>query len=173
MQRRVSRSETEELVARLRSAIPGLALRTTFIVGFPGETEAEFTELVEFVKHSRFERVGVFPYSFEPGTPATRLEEHLAEEVKIQRRDRLMETQQKIAFAWAREQSGKEIEVIVDGADPEMPNHVLARSHADAPDIDCAVRVKGKNLRAGDLARVKITGADGYDLVGRAIGAGR
>jgi ribosomal protein S12 methylthiotransferase len=173
MQRRVNRSATEELIARLRSAIPGLALRTTFITGFPGETDAEFEELVAFVRAQRFERAGVFPYSTEPGTPAARLDGHLPEEVKLARRDRLMETQQEVAFAWAAGQVGKEIEVIVDGADPEVPNHVLARGHADAPDIDALVRVKGKNLRAGDLARVKVTGADGYDLAARALGPGR
>jgi ribosomal protein S12 methylthiotransferase len=173
MQRRVTREETVGLVGKLRKAIPSLALRTTFIVGFPGETEQEFEELRDFIAETRFERLGVFPYSFEPGTPATRLEDHLPEEVKNERRDRLMELQQGIAFEWAAGQVGREIDVIVDGPDPEMPNHVLARSQADSPEIDCLVRVKARNLRAGDLARVKVTGADGYDLVGRALGQGR
>ena len=74
-----------------------------------------------------------------------------------------------MAFAWSRQQVGREIEVIIDGPDPEVPNHALARSHADAPDIDGLVRVKGKNLRPGDLVRVKVTGADGYDLAARAL----
>ena len=169
MQRRVNRAATEDLLARLRSAIPGLALRTTFIVGFPGETDTEFEELLAFVKETRFERAGVFPYSFEPGTPATRLDGHLPEEVKQERRDRLMEAQQEVAFSWTQQQVGKDLEVIVDGPDPEVPNHVLARSYADAPDIDGVVRVKGKGLRAGDLVRVKVTAADGYDLAARAI----
>lgn len=169
MQRRVNRAETEELLSRLRRAIPNLALRTTFIVGFPGETEAEFEELCNFVQAAHFERVGVFPYSPEPGTPAMRLPDHLPEEVKHQRRDRLMEIQQEIAFAWTREQVGKELEVLVDGPDPEMPGYVLARSYADAPDIDCVVRLKSKGLHAGDLVRARITGADGYDLVARAL----
>ena len=85
------------------AAIPNLAMRTTFIVGFPGETEAEFEELVEFVRESTFERAGVFPYSFEPGTPATRLDGHLPEEVKQERRDRLMAVQQEVAFDWSRQ----------------------------------------------------------------------
>jgi ribosomal protein S12 methylthiotransferase len=174
MQRRVNRSATEELLARLRGAIPGLVLRTTFIVGFPGETEEEFEELVDFVRQTRFERAGVFPYSYEPDTPATRLDGHLPEEVKTQRRDRLMAAQQEVAFAWAAAQVGRQIEVIVDGADPELSkSHVLARGHADAPDIDCLVRVKGKNLYAGDIVPVKVTAADGYDLAGRALGPGR
>src|SRR3954447_12014993 len=102
MQRRVNRPATEELLARLRSAIPNLTLRTTFIVGFPGETEAEFEELVDFVRQAKFERAGVFPYSFEPDTPATRLDGHLPEEVKAERRDELMAIQQEVAFEWAR-----------------------------------------------------------------------
>jgi ribosomal protein S12 methylthiotransferase len=173
MQRRVSRAQVEELLGRLRQAIPGLTLRTTFIVGFPGETEAEFEELCDFVRQTRFERVGVFPYSFEPGTPATRLDGHLADEVKQLRRDRLMALQQEIALGWSAAQLGKQIEVLVDGPDPEIPGHALARGHADAPDIDCLVRVKGKGLHPGDLVRVKVTGADGYDLVGRAVGPAR
>jgi ribosomal protein S12 methylthiotransferase len=173
MQRRVNRRATEDLLGRLRSAIPGLVLRTTFIVGFPGETEAEFEELCDFVRTAGFERAGVFPYSFEPGTPSARLDGHLPEEVKQERRDRLMEIQQEVAFRWGAAQVGKELEVIVDGPDAELPNHVLARGHADAPDIDGLVRVKGKALRGGDLVRVKVTGADGYDLAARALGPGR
>ncbi|MBL8796708.1 MAG: 30S ribosomal protein S12 methylthiotransferase RimO [Planctomycetia bacterium] len=169
MQRRVNRRETEDLLGRLRQAIPDLVLRTTFIVGFPGETEAEFAELSEFVEKTRFERVGVFPYSFEPGTPATRLEGHLAEEVKLERRNRLMEVQQSAAFDWGRQQVGRELDVIVDGPDPEVPNHWLGRGYADAPDIDGVVRVKGKGLQPGDLVRVKVTAADGYDLAARAL----
>jgi ribosomal protein S12 methylthiotransferase len=169
MQRRVNRVETEDLLARLRMAIPNLALRTTFIVGFPGETDAEFEELRAFMQATRFERAGVFPYSLEPDTPAARLPDHLPEEVKAERRDRLMALQQEIAFAWTREQVGKELEVIVDAADPEVPGHVLARGHADAPEIDCTVRVKGKNMRPGDLVKARVTGADGYDLIARAL----
>jgi ribosomal protein S12 methylthiotransferase len=169
MQRRVSRAETEDLLARLRSAIPNLTLRTTFIVGFPGETETEFEELCDFVRTARFERAGVFPYSLEPDTPAERLPDHLPEEIKQERRNRLMAIQQEIAFAWTQRQVGKELEAIVDGPDPEVPGHVLARSHADAPDIDCVVRLKGKGLCRGDLVRARVTAADGYDLAARAI----
>jgi ribosomal protein S12 methylthiotransferase len=173
MQRRVNRASIEELVRRLRSSIRGLTLRTTFIVGFPGETDEEFEELLAFVKTREFERVGVFPYSLEPGTPAARLGGHLPEELKLERRNRLMEVQQGIAFAWSSRQVGQDCEVIVDGPDPEIPNHFVARSHADAPEIDAVVRVRGKNLRPGDIVPVKVTAADGYDLVGRAIGQGR
>jgi ribosomal protein S12 methylthiotransferase len=173
MQRKVNRAATEELLSRLRAALPALAMRTTFIVGFPGETDAEFEELLTFAKEQRFERVGVFPYSLEPGTPAARLPDQIPEDVKLERRNRLMEAQQEIAFQWSQRQVGKELEVLIDGPDPELPNHALSRSYADAPDIDCVVRVKGKNLHAGDLVRVKVTAADGYDLAARALASGR
>jgi ribosomal protein S12 methylthiotransferase len=173
MQRRVRRHEIEELLAKLRAAIPDLTMRTTFIVGFPGETGAEFEELVAFVREAKFERCGVFTYSYEPGTPAVKLDGNMAEEIKQQRRAILMEAQQPIALAWSKAQVGKTLEVIVDGPDPEVPNHVQARGHADTPDIDCMVRVKGKGLQAGDIVQVKITGADHYDLAGRAVGAVR
>jgi ribosomal protein S12 methylthiotransferase len=173
MQRRVRRQDIEELLGKLRKSIPNLTMRTTFIVGFPGETEAEFAELVDFVETARFERCGVFTYSFEPGTPAVKLDGHLEEAVKQERRARLMEAQQTVALAWSAAQVGKTIDVIVDGPDPELPGQVQARGHADAPDIDCLVRVKAKGLQAGDIVPVKITAADGYDLVGRAVGAVR
>jgi len=173
MQRRVTRASTEEMIARMRAKWPGLAMRTTFIVGFPGETDAEVDELADFVKGAGFERAGVFTYSFEPGTPAVKLDGHMDEDIKAARRDRIMEVQQEVAFDWSEKQVGREIEVIIDGPDPEFPNHSLARSHADAPDIDGVVRVKGKNLRSGDIIRAKVTAADGYDLAARAVGKAR
>jgi ribosomal protein S12 methylthiotransferase len=169
MARRVNRRETEDLLTRLRGAIPNLALRTTFIVGFPGETEAEFEELTEFARDASFERAGVFAYSFEPDTPAARLDGHLSEEIKEERRGRLMQVQQEIAFRWSESRVKTELDVLIDAADPEMPNYACGRCYADAPDIDGMVRVKGKGLQPGDLIRVKVTGADGYDLAARAI----
>ncbi len=173
MVRRVDREQTEALLTRLRKAVPNLALRTTFIVGFPGETDAEFEELRAFVAAAKFERCGVFPYSLEPDTPAAKLDGHLPEGVKLARRDALMEVQQRVAFAWAAGQVGREVEAIIDGPDPEFANHFLGRTYADAPEIDCGVRVKGKNLRPGDLVAVKVAAADGYDLAGRAVGRPR
>jgi len=169
MQRKVRRADVETLLAKLRAAIPNLAFRTTFIAGFPGETEEEFQELLEFVKQAKFERLGVFTYSLEPGTPASRLEDHLPEEVKTARQNALMALQQPIAFEWCQSQLGKEIEAIVDGPDPEVPGQFRGRTFADAPDIDCLIRLKGKGLRSGDIVRTKITGTDGYDLAGRVI----
>ena len=173
MQRRVTRKSTVELLGRMRKMWPGLALRTTFIVGFPGETDADVEELAEFVQETGFERAGVFTYSLEPGTPAAKLADHLPEDVKFARRDRIMSVQQEVAFAWSGSRVGQEIEVIIDGQDPEFANHFHARSHADSPDIDGLVRVKGKNLHSGDIVRVKVTAADGYDLAARSLGHAR
>ncbi len=173
MQRKVRRKEIEDLLGKLKSAWPTMTMRTTFIVGFPGETDEEFAELTEFVREQKFGRAGVFPYSYEPGTPAVKLDGHFAEEIKFERRDRLMQVQQEVALAWSQAQVGKTLEAIVDGPDPEMPSQLLARGHADSPDIDCVVRVKGKGLRPGDIAMVKITAADDYDLIGRTVGAVR
>jgi len=170
MQRRVNRQSTTDLITKLRQAMPALNFRTTFIVGFPGETEAEFNELGDFLRESAFERAGVFTYSLEPDTPAAKLDGHMPEEVKQERRHRLMEIQQQVAFDWSAKQVGREIDVIVDGADAEVPGHYQARSHADAPEIDGLVRLKAKNLKPGDITRAKVTAADGYDLAARALG---
>ncbi|MBA4065413.1 MAG: 30S ribosomal protein S12 methylthiotransferase RimO [Isosphaera sp.] len=170
MIRRVDRAATEKLLHRLRERWPDLAIRTTFIAGFPGETDAEFEELRRFVTDFKFERLGVFPYSPEPGTPAEKLDGHLPEDVKAARVAALMEAQQAVAFGYAAGQVGKELPVVVDGPDPEFAGHLRGRTTADSPDIDCAVRVKGKNLRPGDFVAAKVTAADGYDLVARAVG---
>src|SRR5690606_27177180 len=110
----------EELLGKLRSRIDGLVMRTTFITGFPGETDAQFEELMEFVAEQRFERLGVFTYSFEPDTPAARLPGHLPEDVKEERRERLMELQQQIAFEWNDAQVGRRMQVLIDN---QIPDH--------------------------------------------------
>ena len=121
MKRGVSRSRIEKLVTALRDKVPGVVVRTTFIVGFPGETEAEFEETVDFVKAHRFERVGVFTYSPEEGTPARGLPGHLPDEVKLERRERLMLAAQEVAFAHVREQVGRTLRVTIDGPAEEIP----------------------------------------------------
>ncbi|OWK40320.1 30S ribosomal protein S12 methylthiotransferase RimO [Fimbriiglobus ruber] len=171
MVRRVDRAATVDLLGRLRKGLPNLAIRTTFIVGFPGETDAEFEELRTFVEDFKFERVGVFPYSLEPGTPAEKLGGHIPEDVKLARRDAVMEVQQRVAFEWTRGRVGTELTAVIDGPDPEFANHYVGRTYADSPDIDCSIRVKAKKLAPGDFVKVKVTAADGYDLAGRAIGA--
>ncbi len=170
MIRRVDRAATESLLHRLRDKWPDLAIRTTFITGFPGETDAEYEELKQFVADFKFERVGVFPYSLEPGTPAEKLDGHMPEEVKAARVAAIMEVQQQIAFDWAAAQVGKDHAVLIDGPDPEFASHFRGRTYADAPEIDCEVRVKGKNLKPGDFVRAKIASADGYDLIAKSVG---
>jgi ribosomal protein S12 methylthiotransferase len=170
MARRVTRSETEDLLSRLRAKIPNLTLRTTFITGFPGETDEDFEELVAFATEQRFERMGVFTYSLEPDTPAANLPDHLPEDVKEARRARLMEVQQAHAFAWNEAQLGKVIPVILDQPIEGEKNVWMGRSQADAPDVDGLVFVTGDRikLRAGDIVPVEIVEMQDYDLVGLA-----
>jgi ribosomal protein S12 methylthiotransferase len=169
MQRRVNRAQTIELVEKLRERVDNLVLRTTFIVGFPGETEAQFEELCDFVEATRFERMGVFTYSLEPGTPAVKLEGHLPEELKNARRDKLMELQQKIAFEYGDSLIGYELDVLIDAQiDDET---WVGRSFADAPEIDGAIYVNGTELEVGELAAVEITGRQDYDLIGSLLAA--
>lgn len=165
MKRRVSTEETKALLANLRQAIPNLVLRTTMIVGFPGETEAEFQELVSFVQNQRFERLGVFEYSREPGTPAARLKDHLPRRIIRARREQLMAVQQEIAFAWAQAQVGRQITVLVDQPYPERKDVFIGRTYADAPEIDGVVYVTGKNLQPGQFVNCEVVAAEGYDLV--------
>jgi ribosomal protein S12 methylthiotransferase len=173
MQRRVNRRETEDLLARLRDRIPDLVMRTTFITGFPGETDAEFEELVEFVAEQRFERLGVFTYSFEPDTPAARLPDQLPEEIKEQRRNRLMAVQQNNAFAWNDAQIGRQFDVLIDAAVPGEKNAWVGRSYADAPDVDGVVYVTGERLSAGAIVPCEVVARSDYDLAAVAIGEPR
>lgn len=164
MQRRVNREKTVELVNKLRERIPNLILRTTFVVGFPGETDEQFEELCDFVEETRFERMGVFPYSLEPGTPAVKLDGHLPEEVKLERRDALMELQQQIAFDWGQNMVGYELDCLIDEAADE-PGVWIGRTYADAPEIDGNVIVQGEGLEPGQMVPVTIVSSEDYDLV--------
>jgi ribosomal protein S12 methylthiotransferase len=176
MARRVTRTETEALLDKLRARIPNLVMRTTFIAGFPGETDEQFEDLVKFVEEQRFERAGVFTYSFEPDTPAANLPDHVSEDVKQARLERLMAIQQQIAFEWNERQVGKTVDVILDQRVPEEKNVWVGRSFADAPDVDGLVFVTGdkkQKLTAGQIVSVEIVAAQGYDLVGVATKAAR
>ncbi|QDT68404.1 Ribosomal protein S12 methylthiotransferase RimO [Planctomycetes bacterium MalM25] len=170
MQRRVASGPTRELVAKLRDRIPGLVLRTTFITGFPGETDEDFAELCQFVEEFKFERLGVFTYSLEPDTPAARLPNHLPEEIKNERRDQLMAIQQRIAFEWADAQIGTRQTVLIDNPSPEEPTAFIGRTVADAPDVDCVAYVTGEGLKPGDLVECEIVARHEYDLVAVAVG---
>ncbi|MFN3190993.1 MAG: 30S ribosomal protein S12 methylthiotransferase RimO [Aureliella sp.] len=176
MARRVTPEGTHEIVGKLRDRIDDLVLRTTFITGFPGETDAHYQDLVEFVEEAAFERLGVFTYSLEPDTPAARLPNHVPEEVKQERRDHLMAVQQKIAFDWCKQQKGSALEVILDKPIEQENNVWLARSFADAPDVDASVFVTGQPqvaLKAGDIVPVEIVGSKDYDLIGAVVGRPR
>ena len=164
MQRRVNREETIELVGKLRDRIPNLVLRTTFITGFPGETDEQFQELADFVTATRFERMGVFPYSLEPGTPAERLPDHLPEAIKDARRDELMAIQQNIAFEFGDSLIGFELDAILD--QPLEDGFWLGRIYADAPEIDGNIYVRADNVQVGDMVPVEILERREYDLVG-------
>ena len=148
-------------------------MRTTFITGFPGETDAQFDEMVDFVAEQQFERLGVFTYSFEPDTPAARLPDHVADDVKEDRRGRLMAVQQKIAFDWNARQIGRQMEVLLDGPVPGEATAWIGRSYADAPDVDGVVYVTGDGLAAGQIVPCEIVARREYDLIGAACGPPR
>ena len=171
MNRRHTRGETEEIIGRLRETMPGLALRTTFIVGFPGETEAEFEELLAYVEETKFQRLGAFPYSFEPDTPAAKLPGQLPDEVKAERRDRIMAAQQPIAFEFNRSLVGRTLDVLIDGPSPSAlgPGVWSGRSYADAPDVDGVVFVRDRRIGPGDLVPCEILSTEGYDLNARPV----
>lgn len=171
MHRRTRESELRERIATLRREIPDIALRTTLITGFPGETEEDFDILENFVTEMRFDRLGVFPYSQEEDTPAAEMEGQVPEKIKLQRQDEIMRLQQGIAFEKAREQIGRELRVIIVGYDPEH-NEYLCRSYMDNPDIDSLVYVDAgeyHNELSGDMISCRIIEADGYDLIGERI----
>lgn len=166
MRRRVTRAQIETLLDKLRKWVPGIAIRTTFIAGAPGETDRQHEELVKFVSDFGFDMMGVFPYSSEPGTPMGRIEDQVPESVKQQRVERLMLAQQEVAFAKARKMKGKSIEVLIDrqaGRDEE--DGFVARSQSQAPDIDSVTFVHGPGLHVGQIAQVKVTDFQAYDLV--------
>jgi ribosomal protein S12 methylthiotransferase len=166
MRRRVTRKEIITLLEKLRKWVPGIAIRTTFVAGTPGETPAQHRELVKFVKDFGFEMMGVFPYSAEPGTPMGRMEGQLDEDVKQARVEELMFAQQEVAFAKARSMVGQTLEVLVDrpaGRDEE--DGYVARSQAQAPDIDSCVFVHGPDLHPGKMVDVKVTDFQAYDLI--------
>jgi ribosomal protein S12 methylthiotransferase len=170
MQRRVNRAQTEELLDRLEQRIPDLVLRTTLITGFPGETDEQYSDLLKLVDQRRFQRLGVFTYSFEPDTPAARLEGHLPEDVKEARREALMAAQQTAAFAWNKKQVGQQREVLLDTPVPNEPNVWIGRTYAEAPDIDGVVYVTGRGLQAGQMVPCEIVATSEYDLIGAPVG---
>jgi ribosomal protein S12 methylthiotransferase len=174
MRRNVTAGEQAALVERLRSRIPGLALRTTFITGFPGETDEDHAALLDFIEDVQFDAMGVFQYSREPGTVAGTMDEdpsrHVPDELKAEREAELMLLQQEIAFdnaAFVAEQASV-FDVLVDAADPESPDLVTGRCYHQAPEVDSRTIIESKTpLVPGSLVRCRVVGSDGYDLLVR------
>ena len=164
MQRPANLDWVHRTLEKVRRAMPEVALRTTFIVGYPGETEAEFQALLDFVEEIRFDHVGAFQFSFEPGTPSEPLGDPIPPEVKQERWERLMATQQAISLERNQALVGKVLDVLVEGHDTET-GLAIGRTYRDAPEIDGLVLVES-DLPVGQLVPVRITGAMAYDLVG-------
>ena len=169
MGRKSSQALIREKVARLRAAMPDIAIRTTLIVGFPGETEEEFADLQSFVQEMKFDRLGVFSYSQEEGTVAAEMENQIPEETKEERRDIIMDIQKSIAAALCEKEVGKVMEVLIEGKLPEE-NIFCGRTRRDAPEIDGLVFVSSEEeLYSGDFVTVRIREAGDYDLMGDVV----
>lgn len=165
MKRGTPSARIRDLVAELRGEVPGIALRTTILVGFPGETEARFERLYEFLGEARFERVGCFAYSREEGTSSHDLGGRVPARTAAERRRRVMTQQRRIVRQRSKALVGSTVRVLLDSVGPSSG---VGRTEADAPQIDCSIEVQGRGLRAGTFVDVTVEGTDGYDLKGRA-----
>ena len=169
MGRRTDTAQIEALVDHLREEIPDICIRTTFITGFPTETEEDFTETMEFINRMEFDRLGAFIYSPEEGTPAAGMDGQVEEEIKIRRQQEMMELQQEIAFEAAENMKGRELTVMIEGKLAEEDVYV-ARTYKDAPSVDGYLFVNTDwSLMSGDFVKVRVTGANEYDLIGEII----
>lgn len=170
MRRGITREKTEELIAEMRAKVPGIAIRTTLIAGYPGETEEDFQEMYDWVERSRFDRLGIFTYSHEENTHAHNFEDDVPEEVKRERADRIMELQSGISYELNQEKIGKTYKVLFDRVEGD---YFIGRTEFDSPEVDNEVLVKKADffVRIGDFANVEITSADHYDLYGKVVEA--
>ena len=169
MVRRASKEELVNIIGKLRREIPDICLRTTLITGFPGETQAQHEELIDFVDEMEFDRLGVFTYSPEEDTPAAVMPDQIDEEAKKERQAELMELQQDIVFENARNMTGREVLVMVEGKVADE-NAYVGRTYRDAPNVDGLIFINtDEELISGDFVRVKVTGASEYDLIGELI----
>lgn len=168
MRRGIDREKTEALVNEIRSKVPGIAIRTTLIAGYPGETEADFQEMYDFVERMRFERLGIFTYSHEENTHAYSLEDNVPENIKRERADAIMELQSGISYELNQQKIGKVFRVLFDRVEGE---YFIGRTEFDSPEVDNEVLVKKAEgfVRLGDFANVEITSADHYDLYGKLV----
>ena len=169
MGRRTSKEQLIDIIEKLRTEIPDIALRTTLITGFPGETEEQHEELMDFVDEMEFDRLGVFTYSPEEDTPAASMPDQIDEEIKEDRQAQLMELQQEIAFEKAENMIGREVLVMIEGKVADE-NAYVGRTYMDAPNVDGLIFVEtDEELVSGDFANVRVTGALEYDLIGELI----
>lgn len=168
MRRGHTKKQTVELIGKLRAMIPGVVLRTSFIVGFPGETDEDFEELLTFMRETKFERLGIFRYSQEEGSPAAEFPDQVAEKVKEERYHRAMQLQQEIVREVNRRYLGQEFRVLIETQDEKDPSLWIGRSAMDAPEVDGSVFIRTqKEITAGKFYTVKITDTQDYDLVGK------
>jgi len=167
MYRRINRAETEDLLGRIRDRIPGVTIRTTLIAGFPGETDEEFTELLDFVRQFQFDALGVFPYSLEPETPAGRMKGQIPEIIKQERVSALMTAQQQVAFELAERRIGRRFHVLVDEVRPD--GTAVARHEGQAPSVDSNTLIRGADAEVGTFLEVRCTGRQDYDLIAQPI----
>ena len=169
MNRMVTRKRTEQLIDRIRKTVPGAVIRTSVIVGLPGETEEAFEELLQFIEDVRFERLGAFAYSREEGVPACDFPDQVPEEVKNRRLEIIMERQQKIAAEFARSMVGKTVDVVIERKSKQKRRLWEGRTYADAPDVDGIIYLPGKDFEPGTFTKAKVTRAFDYDLQGEVI----
>ena len=168
MRRGTTREKTEKLLAEMRKRVPGIAIRTTLIAGHPGETEEEFEEMVNFVKESRFDRLGIFTYSHEEDTHAYSMDDNIPEEVKQERANRIMQIQEEISLELNQEKIGQTMKVLIDRKES---GNFIGRTEHDSPEVDNEVHIDAKKhyLRIGDFANIKITDATEFDLYGETV----
>ncbi len=166
MGRRTNQEQLRQMITKLRREIPDMALRTTMIAGFPGETEEDHEEVMTFIDEMEFERLGVFPYSQEEDTPAASFPDQVPQEIKEERRDEIMELQQEIAFEKSAAMVGRVLDVMIEGKVADEPAYV-GRTYMDAPNVDGYIFVNsGELFMSGDFVKVKVTGSAEYDLIG-------
>jgi ribosomal protein S12 methylthiotransferase len=169
MKRRSSEQQIRDLIAKLRNRVPGIALRTSLIVGFPGETFEDFASLMQFVEQTGFDRLGVFCYSREEGTPAAELPEQVSERVKRERYRKLMRAQARLSFRRNRALIGQTEQVVVEGYSEETELLLKGRSSRQAPDIDGQVYITAGTADVGDIVTIRITDSSDYDLIGEIV----
>jgi ribosomal protein S12 methylthiotransferase len=169
MGRKITSLQIKKLINMIRNKIPGIILRTSFIVGFPGETDKQFANLLKFVKETKFQKLGVFKYSREEQTPAYKLPNQIPLKTKEKRYNEIMQAQKDISRELNRKLLGKAMEVLIEDIHDKKQNTWIGRTYMDAPDIDGVIYITGKNIKKGDIIKAKITEALDYDLIGGKI----